>query len=368
VPLPPAQPGVPAQTSLVSKAGDRLGFGGRLIAGTLAAAFLTFLITAIPFVQARTEVVEREAAARATTIVRAVGVENGVALASGQTLSVSVQSALQESGIREALILTPQGRVLAPTERLDETMNQLGAFGDIAALQGLQTAVVGSEVQAAAVIESGGRRLGVVWVRLDPNYAHSGSPVALYLLATLVTSLVLAAGVGILIKKSVMARLTAFATDIDLAASGQQEVVTESFGLPRLAESVNFVIGRLRLAPQQAVHMAPPPPPPPPPPADPALAREGRLVLDGSFVVKEASAGAAFLLKTTVDRLESHHVLEAIGEQAMVNAIIDAIGDLGSQPSAVRRVEGGGLEGSLELHARRTGADGPIEVTIRRTG
>jgi hypothetical protein len=360
-------PAKPAQTSLVSKAGDRLGFGGRLIAGTLAAAFLTFLITAIPFVQARTEVVEREAAARATTIVRAVGLENGVALASGQTLSVSVQSALQESGIREALVLTPQGRVLAPTERLDETMNQLGAFGDIAALQGLQTAVVGSEVQAAAVIESGGRRLGVVWVRLDPNYAHSGSPVALYLLATLVTSLVLATGVGILIKKSVMARLAAFATDIDLAASGQQEVVTESFGLPRLAESVNFVIGRLRLAPQQVVQMAPPPPPAPPP-ADPALAREGRLVLDASFVVKEASAGAAFLLKTTVDRLESHHVLEAIGEQAMVNAIIDAIGDLGSQPSAVRRVEGGGLEGSLELHARRTGADGPIEVTIRRTG
>jgi len=362
----PAAPAAPAQASLVSKLGGRLTLGARMIIGVLLASTVMFLVTAIPLVQARNEVIYREARARAATIARAVGAENGPALASGQTLALGVQSAVAEPGVREALILSPAGRVLAPAERMDETVAKLGAFGDFGSMQGLQTADMVGEVQAAVVIESNGRRLGVVWVRLDPSYANAGSPVLLYLLAIFATGLAVAAITGVMLKKMVMARLATFATDIDLAASGQLEVVTESFGMPRLAESVNFVIGRLRVAPQQAFQ-TPPAPAPPPVPLH-AQEREGRLVLDASFVVTEATAEAAVLLRTTTERLQGHHVLEAIGEQAMVNALIDAIAGLTTEGSATRRVERPGGGPRLELQARRSAPDGPIDVTIRRLG
>jgi len=127
---------------------------------------------------------------------------------------------------------------------------------------------------------------------------------------------------------------------------------------------VNFVIGRVRMAPQQVLQAPHPSAPPPPPP--PAQDQEGRLVLDASFVVTDATAGAAGLLRTTLERLQGHHVLEAIGEQAMVNAIIDAIAGLTTEGTATRRVEGLGGRPSLELQARRSAPDGPIDVTIRR--
>ena len=92
------------------------------------------------------------------------------------------------------------------------------------------------------------------------------------------------------------------------------------------------------------------------------------MVLDGSFIVKEATTGAAQLLRTTQQKLEGHHVLEAIPEQALVNAIIDAIGEITSQGSATRRTEGPGGEPGLEIRAERASPDAPIHITLRRLG
>ena len=395
----------------------------RITLSVMLAAFFMFLVTGIPLSQARSTDLHRESLARVGTIARSLGAENGPALASGQTLAVSVQNALAEPGVREVLLLSPEGRVLAPADRLDQTVSKLPDFGDISAISGLQTADLGKEVQAAALIESGGRRLGVAWVRLDPSYASTRAPVALYLFAALFTGLVAAFVAAHLLRKALYARLMTLATDIDMAASGQLDVVTESVGVPRVAEAVNFLVGRMRTAPQQVVQqMAPPPVAAPlPSSAQPAVEREGRMVLDASFIVKEATAGAAQMLRTTPpdkiafnyppppkegqrdsfaitaagwprcclvvpaqaqpdelyaaqmlrttqQKLEGHHVLEAIPEQAVVNAIIDAIGDITSQGSATRRTEGSGGEPGLELKAERAAPDAPITITIRRLG
>ena len=361
----PAAAGPAARKGLAS----RMSVNARVTIGVMLAAFLMFLVTAIPLSQARSSDLHRESLARVATITRSLGAENGTALASGQTLAVGVQNGLAEPGVREVLLLSPEGRVLAPAERLDQTVTKLPAFGEIAAIQGLQTADLGNEVQAAALIESGGRRLGVVWVRLDPSYASTGAPVVLYMFAALFTGLVAAFVLAHLLRKAISTRLLTLATDIDMAAAGQMDVVTESIGEPRLAEAVNFIIGRLRTAPQQVMQqMAPPMAAQAVAPAQPVNAREGHVVLDGSFIVKEASSGAAQLLRTTQQKLEGHHVLEAIPEQALVNAIIDAIGDIASQGRATRRTEGPGGEPGLELVADRAAPDGPITITIRRLG
>lgn len=371
MPLPPAVAAVtpgPPRASLAGTLGRRLGFGGRIASSVIAASVVTFLVTAIPLSLARNDVVHREAQARATMVVRAVATENGPALASGQTLAVGVQSAMAEPGVREVLVIGPGGRVLAPVERMDESISKLEPFGDLGSIQGLVTASVGNEIHAVASIESDGRHLGHIWLRLDPAYASAGAPMTLYIVATLLTALTCSAVIAVLLRRWLVARLSAFATDIDLAASGQIEVVTESFGLPRLAESVNFIVGRLRMAPHPVPPSAPAAPSPMSMPGDVlAVEREGRLVLDSAFMVTHATAGAAQILRTTLERLKAHHVLEAVADQAMVNAIIDGMGDVATRGSVTRRVEMGGGEPAVELLAKRL-ADGSIEVNLRRVG
>jgi hypothetical protein len=276
--------------------------------------------------------------------------------------------------VKEAYIIGPDGRVMAPAEKLDQSFTRLDLLGDLASLQGLQTAATRREVQAAAVIETGGRRLGVVWVRLDPSFTSAGSPLALYLAASLLTSMALAFGIALALRKMVMSRLINFATDVDLAAGGQLEVVTESLGLPRLAESVNFVIGRMRVAAQAPAPQAPVPMYDAPVPgaagyAAPAVPTgDGKLVLDGAYIIKDANPAAAHVLQTTVDRLVGPHVLEAVSDQALVTAIIDIMGDLGGGGSKTLQIPGSSTQPPLLLEAQRSAVDGPIEIKIRRMG
>lgn len=357
---------VTAKTTAARTAGRRFGLGARLFAGALLVSVCTFTATALPIVKARNEAIRSASLARAMTIVRAMGVANGVALAAGQTLGVGVQDAAAEPGVREVLLLSPDGRVLAPANRLSDRVSKLPAFGDISDLQGVQTAEIGAEIQAAAVIEAGGRRVGLAWVRLDPTYAAASAPVGVYLMAALFTGLALAALTAHLTRKAIRARVAAFATDVDLAASGQLETITEAFGVPQLAASVNFVIGRLRMQPAPGTPIVALPQAPLPSPVLPS--REGHLILDSAFVVQEVDPAAAELLRTTPAQLLGQHVLAAIPEQSLVTALIDTIADTATVGKSPRRVVGSSGMPALELQADRTAPDGPVRVTIRRLG
>lgn len=373
----PGSVGAPgAHVGAAPRPKGRLGLGARLTLGGLAGTFLAFLVTAVPLAVVHRDVVQRNALARAATIVRALGAENGAALAAGQTLSVGVQIAMLEPGVREALLVGASGRVLAPADRAGEAVSRIEPFGDLSQIRGLLTASMAGEVHAVSAIESGGRQLGFVWVRLDPAYAGGGAPLTLFLGAALVFSLACGFGIAVALRRMVSARLGAFATDIDLAASGQLEAVTESLGVPRLAESVNFIVSRLRREPPQAAPRPPGPgwdagpgpghlPAAMPAPVQTPPQREGCLVLDASFVIREATPGAVEILKLASESLVGRHVLEAVTDQALVNAMIDGIGDLGPKGTATRRVQIGMGAESLDLHAERD-ADGSIRITIRR--
>lgn len=342
----------------------RFGLDVRLAAAVLAGAFCMFLVTAIPLVRAQNRVVRAASLARVSTIARALGTENGAALAAGQTLSVGVQDAMLEPGVREALLVSPEGRVLAPAASANTSVTSFPAFGAIADLQGVQSAELNREVQAVAVIEAGGRRVGVAWVRLDPSYTAGSGSVPLYLTAAFFTGLAAAAVLAFLLRKAVRNRLESFATDIDLAASGQLDVVTESLGMPKLAESVNFVIRRMRAKPSTAVPVAAAASAPATPSG--VGLGEGHLVLDSAFIVQQADAGAAQLLRIPRDQIEGQHVLSAIPEQGLVTAMIDAIGDIGETGESVRRVAGSATQPELELRTARQAPGGPIHLAIRR--
>ena len=361
---PPASGARPHATSRpASTWRPRFRLGTWLTLGVLLASTIMFFATTVPLVQSKNEVIRREARARAAIIARALGAENGPALASGQALGLSVQSALAESGVREALVLTPQGRVLAPPERMDEAMTDLGAFGRPGSIRGLQTADLGDGVQAAVAVEHAGRQLGVAWVRLDPTYANQESSPVLFLLAILAVGLAISVLIGLALQRMVASRLMALATDIDLAAAGQLDEVRESLGAPEVARSVNFIVSQLRALP----HTAPEPllAALPPVAAEPG----GRLVLDASFVIREVTPGAAGLLQSAPGTtILGRHVLEVIGDQAIVSAVIDAVSSVAAPGEVTQHVNGLADGSELELRVRRSAAGGPIEMNLRRPG
>ncbi|MEW5982520.1 MAG: FHA domain-containing protein [Acidobacteriota bacterium] len=346
----------------------RLGLGSRITVLFTLAALGATLTGAVPILIARSSALNAATRLRAATIARALALEAGPALATGQNTALSIGAAMAEPGVRQALILSPSGRVLAPPQRLDETLTELPLFGPVASLQGAQTAMEGRTAHATVVIDSAGRHVGVVWVLVDPSYQSTGSGSGLSLIAAILAALVLGYGAAHVVRKMVWGHLQTLATDIDLASSGQLASVSDPFGVPRLAESLNFIVGRLRTAPNPPAGPHPSGPSLPAPGGRlPVTRSEGMLVLNTAYVIQDARGAAADLVESTQERLTGHHVIEAIADQVLVGAILDCVSELGSRDAATRQVEGTATRPPLELQAKRA-PDGTIHVSLAARG
>jgi hypothetical protein len=357
-PLPVAPQPAPAKSSLSA----RFGLGARVTALCAAAGAVTYLVSVWPGSMVSSAAAAHDAEVRATTVVRLLVAENREPLASGRPLGVAVGSAMQQPGVREAMIIGPQGRVLAPPERLDTTVATLTGLGPAAAIGDLALARVGSEVHVAGAIRSGNQRLGVAWLVFDPSYATDNQRALLLVrLASAAGAVAIGLAVAALISRMFASGLGAFAEDVDLAVAGRQASLTDRYGIPGLArpvEAINFLLQRK---------------PATPPPLDvPRPARDqpqtaagetagsaGVVTLDGSFVVRNVDAAAAALLGATPDTLIGRHVLEA-ANRLVVDIIVDCLADLGSSTSASREATGP----VARVTASRDSPAGPITLTL----
>ena len=347
---------------LKSRLGAYFGLNARVIALGIGAGVLAYLVGVWPSAALADSAAARDAEARATTIVRLLVAENRPPLAAGQPLALTVRSAMQEPGVRAAMIIGPQGRVLSPPERLNTTVATLTGLGAVDAIRDLTLAHVGGEVHAASAIAVGDRWLGVAWLIFDPAYASdTRRALMLVRLASAVAALVIGMAGAMLIWRMLAGRLTAFAEDLDLAVSGRHASLTERYGIPALGrpiEAINFLLER---KPASASMVQTPLAPRLPSGLDEPreVASSGTVTLDGSFVVREVDAEAASLLGATADMLVGRHVLEA-ANRLLVDVIIDCLGDLGSSTSASRDASGP----VARVTASRSSPGGPITLTL----
>lgn len=361
----PALRGVPSMLR-------RFGFGARAMLVSVGAGALAFIVTAVPLTQAATTQNRRAAVTHAATLARLLAAENAVALGEGQALAATVRTLEVEPGVRHAVVMTPQGRTLAPPDRLNNAVTAIPALGELGWLRGLQTAWHDGQVEAAAVVETAGRRTGIVWVTYDPEYAGLGATaLGLSLGASALTAIAVGFLASLVTRRMLGRRLEAFAVDVDLAVGGQLGALEEHQGIPALSrpiESINYAIarGRSPLAPPPAGSSprGPGPAAAPPPASAPPLATSGTLVMDSTFIVRTADAAAAQLLGATVEALVGHHVLEAISDQALVGMIIDCLNDLEGATEAARSV-GGSSGRAIDARATRTGPSGPVTFVLR---
>lgn len=369
-------PGVAAQPATATRVAQsmsrRVSFAARMSLVSAGAGALAFIVTAVPLTQAAAIQSRRSAVTHAATLARLLAAENAAALADSQALAATVRTLQIEPGVRNAVVMTAQGRTLAPPDRLDETVSAIPALGELAWLRGLQTAWHDGQVEAAAVVETAGHRAGIVWVTYDPGYAGLGATaLGLSLGASALTALAVGLVASLFTGRMLARRLEAFAVDVDLAVCGQLSALEEHQGIPALSrpiESINYAIarGRSPLAPPPAG--ASPREPAraaaPPPASAPPLATPGTLVLDSTFIVRTADAASAQLLGATVEALVGHHVLEAIADQVLAGMIIDCLNDLDGAAEVARSVDGSSGR-AIEARATRTEPSGAVTFVLR---
>lgn len=99
------------------------------ILAPVAVALAVYVLVAIPLLlKTRSELYE-ESLQRGRTLLRLLQAENAGALSSGRMEGLSVDSVLEEPGVKAALILDLDGRALAPRDRVGESYERIQGVG-----------------------------------------------------------------------------------------------------------------------------------------------------------------------------------------------------------------------------------------------
>jgi hypothetical protein len=277
------------------------------------------------------------------------------------------------------------------------------------------------------IAANGNPRAAIAWVTIRPTSEFGGSSAAVTAPIVLV-SVLIGWIVAILITRSTLRSLNALNEDVELALSGRLEAVADPLGarpVRDLADTISYLVARLRgsgidtsrdrslrdsasragasragasgaaasasaapaAATPGAARTAQPAPvsqsasPNPsaagasrgpaqpaapraaaPPPAPKVL--EARLIANASFLVTEAGPGCADVLGVRSDALVGKHLLDAILDTAIAEAVLGCFSTLPAEGERQATVaDGQGRQ--LDVTVTRAGKDQPIAIVLR---
>lgn len=335
----------------------------------LRAAALAVLVGGIALAMAwlaQRSLLTSQGEARATVLVGWLAAEG--ATADGPTLDAAVQALGKEPGVVSALIVSTDGRILAPTQRMSEPLGRLPGL-DLSPADVVRLRVVEQNGRLELVKPVRGGR-AIAWLTYNANEAGGGLSLAMGL-----TFIVGAAGTFLVagaIRRVTFAGLTRFREDVELVMSGQLTRVADTLGarpLEELASVVNYLVTRTKasggLAPVSFDGKATPE-------AAPQVVRDAWIITDASFKVTEASASIAVLLGVRVDTMVGRHLLDAVPDKQVSEAILKCLSgvSLHGRDETVIGGSAGTDIGSYVVTVVRKGKHDPITIrfTRRRTG
>jgi hypothetical protein len=379
-------------------------------------AIAAFLIAALPALWWHDSQLGGFAEERASTLANWAAAEARLRIESGRSVGDALDSVLKQPGVVGALVLDPDGRILAPAIRSQEVVQTLDGLGVA------PNKVFGNQIGhdadltiAARPIEARDRpRAAVVWLSvrasdLGARVESSGAVLApMFIVAVLI-----GIAMALLLHRSTTRLLGALNEDTELAMGGQLRAVADTLGSAQtrdLTTTLNYLLARVRAgggdvaageeaaqpppavrapaaAPRQVPHAsarqqapavgrapaspaavpapaAAAPPPPPPPPAVPALP-PAQLVASAQLRVTEASEASGVVFGVPRDRALGQHVLDAISEKAVLDAVLKC---LSAMPPAGEYEASAVHEGTgktLHIRVSRAGRDQPVTIEAR---
>ena len=369
-PPAPAPPAVEAAAPVEAPVDDtppRSSWTGRHALVVLGVALTVYLVLALPLVRTLGNALREESLRRGRALLDLLTASNATAVAEGRAQGLQVEMVTREERVKESFILDLQGKVLAPSSRVDERFKTIDGIQPT--LEEIRTFYLGRRSSGDYVmvepILDRGRRVGVAVLVYQVATASGSWAVAVLFLGFLVLMLavVVAVAMG---KRFTLEPIAALRDDVEAVVKGDAPRVPRAQGfseLSEIAKSVNRLIERApALAPPEAPAprvLASPstrerPIPrasavaPPPPPGDGAS-----FWVDAGFMVIRAEPRAAELLGSTPDAFEGRHVIEAIKDEKVLGAVLDSLNALDDAPGTVSSVDT--ASGALSISATREG-------------
>jgi hypothetical protein len=375
-------------------------------------AIAAFLIAALPALWWHDSQLSGFAEERASTLANWASAEARVRLEAGRPVGDALDDVLKQPGVVGALVLSPDGRVLAPALRSQEVIETLEGLGVKSnEVFRHQIGHASDLTIAARPVQAGDRpRAAVVWLSvrasdLGARVESSGAVLA----PMFVVAILMGIAMALLLHRSTTRLLGALNEDAELAMAGQIRTVADTLGSAPtrdLATTLNYLLARIRAggdAPLQgespapavsrthapaarqpapapvrqaapaAVHQpasaspqaaAPAAVAPPPPPVVPALP-PAQLVASAQLRVTEASDTCGAVFGVARDKAIGQHVLDAISEKAVLDAVLKC---LSAMPASGRHEATAVHEATgrmLRIGISRAGRDQPVTIEAR---
>ena len=387
-----------------------LSWSAKLLFLVSSVALLVYFILAYPLVRTLGSTLREESLRRGRTLLSLAAAANGNAVGEGRIRDASVDSILREERVKEVLLLDLEGNVLAPPSRADEVLTTIDGID--AELSDIRTFYLGRRASDYVMVQPllhRSRRVGFAVLVYEAATASASWATAVLFLAFLVLLLGVVSAL-IFGKRMTLEPLSNFRDDVEAVVKGDADYVPPQQGfaeLSELARSVNRLIARaftVGAAPRaqpvpgqpvagQPVPAVPPVPPVPAPAASPApIARPAkshtshtsptssprpvtaavntspdpdtaRFWVDENFIVVRADDEAAALVGATATGMEGKHLIEAVADQKLLEAILDAVNALEELPAAETTAE---LPGGSTLQVTASRDQGSTVVGLRR--
>jgi HAMP domain-containing protein len=341
---------------------------------TSSLALLVYGMLAMPLVRTMGNALREESLRRGRVILELLTAVNGSIVGEGRMRDLDVESVLREERVKEALLIDLDGNVLAPLNRTDEVLDSIEGIG--ANIDDINTFYLGrrgSDYVFVQPLLHRSRRVGIAVVVYEVATASASWATAVLFLTFLVLLLgvVAALAVG---RRMTLEPLSSLRDDVEAIVKGDADYlpVRQDFTeLSEVARSVNRLVARsLEVAAQRSA-TAPPSGPSPAkfssraPSAQPVIsvpasvsggrvasesvpkARQqqpgwtagARFWVDENFVVTRSEDEAAGLIGTLASAMEGRHLIEAVGDQKLLEVILDAINALGDAATADAETE-----------------------------
>lgn len=143
-------------------------------------ALFASLVLTVPVIRILGAATAEQSAARGRALLSLLAVSNETALGEGRSEQASIERVAAESGVMEAFVLDPRGKILAPRSRVGETLTVEGlpSVGDVRSLR--EGVGADGERVLAQPVSQRGRRLGVVVLRLAAPGTGSAATALLF--------------------------------------------------------------------------------------------------------------------------------------------------------------------------------------------
>jgi PAS domain-containing protein len=236
----------------------------------------------------------------------------------------------------------------------------------------------GDLLESARPVSAGDRsRAAIAWITYRPERPEEAGSGAVVLAVPVIIVLLAAWFSSRLITKRTVGALTALNEDIELAVGGKLDQIGDPLGakpVRDLADALNYLIVKLRggASLDAAVRSSSA--------AKPVLSRaasapvsnheapaarparlDARIVANAQFRVTEASRDCADLIGVRPDALVGQHLIDAIPDRDIADAVLQSLSALGASGEHRTTVA------DVSIVVSREGRDKPLTIVLSRT-